>query len=122
MRKAIAGVAGVLASAALALAGCSTGGSGSAGVDEAAMAQADGANWLSHGRTWDEQRFSPLDKVNAGNVGQLSLAWSHDLDTARGQEATPIVYNGVMYVSTAWSKVLAFEAATGKLLWSYDPQ
>jgi len=125
MRKALTAIAGMLASAALALGGCSIGpGSspGSSGVDEAAMAQADGADWLSVGRGWDEQRFSPLDKVNAANVGQLGLAWSYDLDTARGQEATPLVYNGVMYVSTAWSKVLAFEAATGKLLWSYDPK
>ncbi len=53
---------------------------------------------------------------------RLGLAWSLDLDTHRGQEATPIVVDGVMYFSTAWSKVIAVRAATGEELWSYDPK
>jgi quinohemoprotein ethanol dehydrogenase len=77
---------------------------------------------MSYGRTYDEQRFSPLTDVNDSNVNQLGLEWSFDLDTARGQEATPIVVDGVMYISTAWSMVKAFDAATGKLLWAYDPE
>ena len=90
--------------------------------DERLRAAADdGANWLSYGRTQDEQRFSPLTTIDDGNVGKLGLAWWSDLDTARGQEATPIVVDGVLYVSTAWSMVKAFDAATGKPLWSYDP-
>jgi alcohol dehydrogenase (cytochrome c)/quinohemoprotein ethanol dehydrogenase len=95
-----------------------------ANVDDARLRAAadDGANWLSYGRTLDEQRFSPLSAVNDGNVGTLGLAWSFDLDTARGQEATPLVVDGVMYLSTAWSMVKAFDAATGKLLWAYDPK
>ena len=60
--------------------------------------------------------------MSDANVGTLGLAWSFDLDSARGQEATPIVVDGVMYVSTAWSMVKAFDAATGKLLWAYDPK
>jgi alcohol dehydrogenase (cytochrome c)/quinohemoprotein ethanol dehydrogenase len=79
-------------------------------------------NWLSHGRTYDEQRFSPLQQVNADNVAQLGLAWYYDLDSTRGQEATPLVVDGVMYVSTAWSKVKALNAGTGELIWAYDPQ
>ena len=82
----------------------------------------DGANWLSYGRTYDEQRFSPLTAINDKNVGKLGLQWSADMDTARGQEATPIVVDGVLYISTAWSMVKAFDAATGRPLWSYDPQ
>ncbi len=95
-----------------------------AAVDDARLAagEPDGANWLSYGRTMDEQRFSPLTQVSDSNVSQLGLAWSSDMDTARGQEATPIVVDGVMYVSTAWSMVKAYDAVTGKLLWSYDPQ
>ncbi|MEH6828228.1 PQQ-dependent dehydrogenase, methanol/ethanol family [Parasphingorhabdus sp.] len=85
-------------------------------------ADQDGANWMSYGRTYDEQRFSPLDQVNAETVQNLGLAWSSDLDTNRGQEATPLVVDGVLYVSTAWSMVKAFDAATGKPLWSYDPE
>src|SRR5438034_311062 len=81
-------------------------------------------NWLSHGRTYGEQRFSPLAKITTANVGQLGLAWSHDIAsrTARGVEATPIVVDGVMYTTGAWSHVLALDARTGKLLWEFDPQ
>src|SRR5438876_514678 len=81
-------------------------------------------NWLSHGRTYGEQRFSRLAKITTANVGQLGLAWSHDIAsrTARGVEATPIVVDGVMYTTGAWSHVLALDARTGKLLWEFDPQ
>jgi alcohol dehydrogenase (cytochrome c)/quinohemoprotein ethanol dehydrogenase len=79
-------------------------------------------NWMTHGRTYDEQRFSPLDQINAENVSDIGLAWHFDLDTDRGQEATPIIVDGVMYVSTAWSKVKALNAATGELIWAYDPK
>jgi len=96
----------------------------SADIDGARIAAADSepGNWLAHGRTYSEQRYSPLDQINAGNVANLGLAWYYDLDTNRGQEATPIVVDGVMFVSTAWSKVKALDAATGELLWDYDPQ
>ena len=95
-----------------------------ADVDGARIARADEepGNWMSYGRTYSEQRFSPLKDINDHSVGQLGLAWFYDLDTHRGQEATPIVVDGVMYFTSAWSKVFALNAATGKLLWSYDPK
>jgi PQQ-dependent dehydrogenase (methanol/ethanol family) len=94
-----------------------------ANVDDARIRNADRepGNWMTNGRTYNEQRFSPLKQINDQNAGQLGLAWYYDLDTHRGQEATPIVVDGVMYFSTAWSKVVALNAATGALLWSYDP-
>ena len=70
-------------------------------------------NWLTHGRTYSEQRFSPLKQITDQNISQLGLAWSYDLDTRRGQEGTPIVVDGVMYFTSAWSKVFALNAATG---------
>lgn len=86
-------------------------------------AASDGAEWLTYGRTYDEQRFSPLDRINAGNVSQLKLAWHFDLPVDhRAQESTPLVIDGVMYVTGAWSTVFALDPASGKLLWSYDPQ
>ncbi len=93
-------------------------------IDQARLdaAASDADNWLTYGRTNAEQRFSELVQVNDGNIGQLGLAWAVELDTARGQEATPIVVDGIMYTSTAWSKVLALDAATGKVLWQFDPQ
>ena len=93
-------------------------------VDATRMKNADrdAANWLSYGRTYSEQRYSPLAKITPDNAKQLGLAWFADLDTNRGQQATPLVIDGVMYVSTAWSMVKAYDAASGKLLWSYDPE
>jgi quinohemoprotein ethanol dehydrogenase len=85
-------------------------------------ADADTENWLSHGRTHDEQRFSPLTAINETNVQELGLAWFADLDTNRGQEATPIEVDGTLYVATAWNKVFAYDATTGARKWSYDPK
>src|SRR5436853_2269000 len=107
---------------ALALAGCTKEQPGGRVTREAIVgARADGANWLTTGRTYDEQRHSPLALINRQNVGQLGLDWFADLDTARGQEATPIVIDGTIYVSTAWSMVKAYDGRTGRLLWSFDP-
>ena len=96
-----------------------------AAIDAARLTAADkeAGNWMSYGRTYDEQRFSPLQQVTAGNVAQLGLAWHYDLDAVhRAQESTPLVIDGVMYVTTAWSKVVALDARTGKELWRYDPK
>jgi quinohemoprotein ethanol dehydrogenase len=87
-----------------------------------AHADAEPGNWLSYGRTYGEQRYSPLTRINDKNVNKLGLAWFADLDTNRAQEATPLVVDGVMYISTAWSLVKAYDARTGRLLWAYDPQ
>lgn len=78
--------------------------------------------WLSYGRTYAEQRYSPLDQINADTVDQLSLSWYADMTTSRGQEATPLVVDGALYISTAWSLVHAFDVRTGQHLWTYDPQ
>jgi PQQ-dependent dehydrogenase (methanol/ethanol family) len=87
-----------------------------------ANADAEPGNWLSYGRTYSEQRYSPLSRINDNNAQKLGLAWFADLDTNRAQEATPLIIDGVMYVSTAWSLVKAYDARSGKLLWAYDPQ
>ena len=85
-------------------------------------ADADMGNWLSYGRTYDEQRHSPLTQINADNVGDLGLAWSFDLNTTRGVEATPLVIDGMMYTTSSWSVLYALDAKTGDLLWEYDPE
>ncbi|MCP5432316.1 MAG: PQQ-dependent dehydrogenase, methanol/ethanol family [Alphaproteobacteria bacterium] len=95
-----------------------------ASVDTARVKSADAEpqNWLSYGRTYDEQRFSPLDQINASNVQELGLAFATDLLTDRGVEATPIVVDGVMFLSGPWSVVWALDAASGEELWFYDPK
>lgn len=110
---------------ALTLAACGKGNGdmpGAVSSEKILGAAPDTTSWLSYGRTYDEQRFSPAAQINAGNVGQLGLDWYADLDTARGQEATPLVIDGKIYITTAWSKVKAYDGVTGKLLWEYDPQ
>ena len=114
----------ILACAAIsfcALAGCSH---RATEVDDAALRTADGdsADWLTYGRTYSEQRFSPLKEIDEQSVGKLGLAWSYDLETLRGVEATPLAKDGVLYATSAWSLVYAFDAKTGNLLWKYDPQ
>lgn len=93
-----------------------------ASAPSSAYKNEDSAQWAVHGGTDSEQRFSPLDQINTDTVGRLGLAWSFELDSNRGQEATPIVTGGVMYVSTAWSRVYALDAASGRELWRYDPK
>ncbi len=97
---------------------------GSAAVDGARIiaANSEPGNWMSHGRTYDEQRYSPLSQLNTDNVSELGLDWKFDFPTNRGIEATPIVVDGVMYVTGSWSMVFALDAKTGKMLWQYDPQ
>jgi len=93
------------------------------GVDAAAIAAADETpgEWLSHGRTYSEQRFSPLDQISAETIGDLGLAWAFDLGLSRGIEATPIIHDGVMYVTGSWNVVHAINAKTGEPIWSFDP-
>jgi alcohol dehydrogenase (cytochrome c)/quinohemoprotein ethanol dehydrogenase len=117
--------------AAAMLAGCSD--SETAAVDTAAPAQDAAASaatasatssseWASYGRDYSEQRYSPLAQITPDNVSQLSLAWYGDLaEKGGGYETTPLMVDGVVYVSAPWSKVYAFDAKTGQSLWKYDP-
>jgi quinohemoprotein ethanol dehydrogenase len=79
-------------------------------------------NWSSYGADAAETRFSDLQQIDASNVGKLGLVWSYDLKSTRGVEATPLVVNGVMYVTAPWSVVHAIDARSGKGLWTFDPQ
>jgi quinohemoprotein ethanol dehydrogenase len=98
---------------------------GAAAVDGPRIAGAeskDPGNWLSVGRTYSEQRYSPLARVNEGNVARLGLAWSVDLPTNRGLEGTPLVVDGVMYATASWGIVVAVDAKSGRKLWEFDPE
>ena len=99
-------------------------GRGPAAVDSARMAaqDKDGNDWLHDGRTYSAQRYSPLTQIDAGNVSKLGIAWYDDLDTFRGVEATPIYADGVLYNILPWNITIAYDARTGKRLWTYDPK
>ncbi|MFC3101856.1 PQQ-dependent dehydrogenase, methanol/ethanol family [Altererythrobacter lauratis] len=81
-----------------------------------------GANWETTGGDWAGSHFSRLGGITKGNVGQLGLAWEYDLGTARVQESTPVVIDGVMYASGNLGRVYALNAATGEELWTFTPQ
>ncbi|MDO8860384.1 PQQ-dependent dehydrogenase, methanol/ethanol family [Haliea sp. E1-2-M8] len=92
-------------------------------TDERLLAAgSDADNWLSHGRDYSEQRYSPLAEITTDNVGELGLAWHFDTDTRLGLQTTPLVIDGVLYFSGAWNTAWALDAATGELLWKFDPQ
>ena len=132
LKKFAAAVAGAVT---LALTACTVAGDGARsspsglapsrdGVDAARLANA--ANepdaWLSDGRTYSAQRYSPLTQVDAGNVSQLGIAWYDDYDTYRGIEATPVYADGVLYNTLAWNITVAYDARTGERLWTFDPE
>ncbi len=79
-------------------------------------------DWPLTGLDYAETRFSRLDQLNDKNVKELGLAWTYNLESARGVEATPVVVDGVMYVSASWSVVHAIDARTGRKLWTFDPK
>jgi quinohemoprotein ethanol dehydrogenase len=78
--------------------------------------------WISTGKGSDEKRFSQLKYIDVTNVQNLTLDWYMDLPEGRGQEATPLVVNGVMYTTAAWSHVFALNPKTGEQIWHYDPK
>jgi quinohemoprotein ethanol dehydrogenase len=98
-------------------------------IDDAALKDAGrtGEEWISYNGNWSEQRYSPLDQIDAHNIGRLGLAWYVDIPAAPGrpqmhQEATPLVHDGVLYSIAPWSVVYAVDAHTGKELWRSDPE
>jgi quinohemoprotein ethanol dehydrogenase len=85
-------------------------------------AKVPAANWPNPGNAYDESGYSPLAGIDRGNVGKLGLAWSLDLEGERTLEATPLAVDGVIYFSGSYAAVYAVQAASGKLLWKYDPE
>src|SRR5215813_4357135 len=93
-------------------------------VDDSALKNADkGTEWVTYGRTYSEQRYSPLKQIDTTNVSRLGLAWSYEVGPGGGpQEATPLLANGVLYGITNWSITFAVDARTGKEIWRYNPE
>lgn len=86
-----------------------------------ACSRGSDADWPLHGGDVRSQRFSQLKDIDSGSVRRLGLAWSHDLETDRGQEATPIMVGRTLYVVSAYDVVTALDAVNGKVKWQFDP-
>ena len=78
-------------------------------------------DWLNWRRTDNAWGYSPLDQINRQNVTQLQLAWSWAMDDTGANEATPLVYDGIMYLPNPRGVIQALDAATGDLIWQYRP-
>ena len=115
---------GVLASLLLAGLGSTASSAAPKPVDAARLRAADSepGQWLMDGRNYSAQRYSTLRSINESNVKELGLAWYAELDTLRGVEATPLFVDGVIYNISAWNITSAYNAKTGKRLWTYDPK
>src|SRR5450756_179336 len=111
MKRIIACAAASLLSTSVSLIALGTGATGQtfAPVTEEVLANPDPSDWLMLNRTFDEQRFSPLNQVNNANVGQLRMAWARGLPNGT-QESTPIVYRGVMYLFAPGATIQAVDA------------
>lgn len=93
-----------------------------ADIGTAQIANPAAGDWPAHGRDYYEQRFSPLKQINTGSVDGLGLQWFFDMPDRVGLQATPVVADGVMYVSGGWNRIYALDARTGALRWQHDPQ
>ncbi len=93
-------------------------------VDDEALRNADAnqGDWLTYGRNYKEDRYSELDQIGKHNLNQLGLAWTIELGSRRGLQATPLVVDGIMFFSGTWSVVYAVDARKGEIIWKYDPQ
>src|SRR5580765_4615291 len=94
-------------------------------VDDNALKNASSTpdRWLTYGLDYSETRYSTLKQIDTTNVSRLGLAWIAEIGPGGGgQEATPLVVNGVIYAITNWSIVYAIDARTGKELWKFDPK
>jgi quinohemoprotein ethanol dehydrogenase len=93
------------------------------GVDTARLIAAPAAEWLTYGRDYAETRYSPLNQITTENVHRLGLAWTWEIEARGGGalQVTPLVADGVIYMSGPSNNVLAVDARTGTLKWRYDP-
>ena len=83
-------------------------------------AQDNNASWLMYGRTYDSQRHSGLDQINKENVGRLLPVWTFQTGVLDGFECSPLVIDGIMYITTPWNHAYAIDCKTGSQLWHYE--
>ncbi|NKC01499.1 MAG: PQQ-dependent dehydrogenase, methanol/ethanol family [Pseudomonadales bacterium] len=87
------------------------------------QALAEPGSWFSYGQNYKEQRFSSLTQINKDSIDRLGLAWSLPIGgPSERMQGTPLVVDGIMYVTNGWSVVYALDATTGQELWRYDPK
>lgn len=124
MKKSVFGCA-VLAVAATIVGGLAAwpAAAGPVTTEDLLKADSNAAEWLLYGRTYNNQRFSPLKEITPSNVSDLKPVWAFSTGgKLGGLEATPIYRDGVLYVSADYSRVFALDARTGSMIWKYEPE
>ena len=79
-------------------------------------------DWMTYGGNYQEDRYSSLNQINKSTIDSLGLVWSINLGTTRGLEATPLVVDGIMYLTGTWSMVYAIDVRKGEVIWTFDPE
>lgn len=94
------------------------------GIDDDKLATVETIEneWLTHGGNYKEDRYSSLNQINKSTIDSLGLVWSINLGTTRGLEATPLVVDGIMYLTGTWSMVYAIDVRKGEVIWTFDPE
>ena len=112
-----------MAAIAISLGLCAVAAQGGGRVTEERVLEESGkgVNWFLKGGNFAGEHYSPLNEINSGNVGELGLAWASIIPAPDGISATPIVVDGVIYFSAAYSVAYAVDARNGRILWSFDP-
>ena len=111
----------------LVLSACGKTPSGQVDVARLQAASGEPGQWLALGRNWQGDRFSPLTKISVDSATKLGFAWEYEFRSHRGrvehgQEATPLVVDGVIYASGPWGSAIAVDAKSGRERWRYDPE
>lgn len=83
---------------------------------------AEGSRWLHYGGTYKNFRHSPLTQLSPANVPKLQVAWAFGTGTVGQFEVSPILYDGVLFVTSSYNRLFALDAKTGAVLWRYDHQ
>src|SRR5882724_6510561 len=83
-------------------------------------AEKEPGNWLTYSRDYTGRRYSPLDQINTSNVGKLKVAWMRQVNELDGFETSPIVVDGIMFITEPPNMVEALDLRTGRTLWSYS--
>ena len=93
---------------------------GTVGEKDLLNAGSNNDNWLMYGRTYDAHRFSPLKQIDKKNVNKLIPVWTFQTGVLDGFECTPLVIDGIMYITTPWNHAYAIDCKTGSQLWHYQ--
>ncbi len=92
-------------------------------VDTARIENAGQNDWLTYHGSYKSHHYSPLAQINASNIGNLGVAWTHIPGrSTRGLQSMPLVADGVLYYSGSYSRVFALNGATGEVIWSFFPE